>query len=140
MSESGGTPEDVGWQFDVDADAEELRIEHAASGSAFVLDADGGLRVPGEAADVEDVGAELHELRSTLASALEAEPGTVERRDEADVQSSCRVECNQRGEVVIESPSRISLDAPVIDISSDGQLTATSKGVLTLEGALIQLN
>jgi hypothetical protein len=141
MSVDGGTPEDVGWQVEVDAEAEELRLEHGASGSVYRLDAEGGLRVPGESSGTEDAGEALQELQSTLASALEAEQRDRDSSTaEENLQSSCRVECNQQGEVVIESPSKISLEAPTIDISAAGQLTATSSGILTLQGSLIQLN
>lgn len=82
----------------------------------------GGLRVPGETpAGSDDAGAALQELQSTLASALETEQRDRDGDIAAeDLQSSCRVECNQRGEVVIESDSKISLDAPTIDIAASG--------------------
>jgi len=142
MSVDGGSPEDIGWQIDIDDEAEELRLEHAGSGSVYRLDAEGGLRVPGEGPeDLEGAGEALQDLQSTLASALEAE----QQRSDASAasepaQSSCRVECNQQGEVVIESPTRISLEAPHIDISAGAQLTTTSAGVLTLQGSLVKIN
>jgi hypothetical protein len=142
MSVDGGSPGDLGWQIDVDDEAEELQLEHPASGSVYRLDAEGGLRVVGGGPDeVEAAGEALEELQSTLAAALDAD----QQRSDASAasesaQSTCQVECNQRGEVVIESDTKISLAAPNIEISADAQLTTTSSGILTLQGSLVKIN
>lgn len=142
MSVDGGSPEDIGWQIDVDEEAEELRLEHPASGSIYRLDAEGGLRVPGDGPeDVEAAGEALQELQATLASALDVEQQHSDASAASEsAQSTCQVECTQRGEVVIESDTKISLAAPNIDISADAQLTTTSAGLLTLQGSLVQIN
>lgn len=145
-----GTPEHLGWRLDVDHHGGELRLEHGESGRTFVLDADGGLRVPGEG----DIGADLQELRTALASALEP----ADRDAPAAQQgSTCRVECDETtGDVTIEGSGTISLAAPVIeiaadaqlelsvsgqlDVSSDGTARMTADGPLQLEGAVIHLN
>lgn len=128
----------LGWRFDVDADAGELHLEHAASGTHYVLDAAGGLRVPGDAAAAGDVA----ELQKTLASALDASTDDREAvPDGGQSTGRCTIECDETtGEVTIESDTKISMQAPTIDVSASGNTTIDTNGVLTLQGALIKLN
>ena len=131
MSGKGASAMALGWRLDVDEAAGELRLEHAASETTYVLDADGGLHVPGDA----DVEADLEALRETLAPRREGEAMTD------GSGSRCAVECDEAtGEVTIESDSKISLSAPTIELASRGNLSVDASGVLTLEGALIKLN
>jgi hypothetical protein len=132
MSERG--PAAVGWQLEVDAEAGELRLEHEASGNEYVLDADGGLRVPGGS----EVGEELGVLREALAGVLGEERTAL---PDGGQSSRCAVECDDAtGEVHIESDTGIRLDAPVIEVKSDGNTSVNAGGVLTLEGSLVRLN
>lgn len=143
MPKEDRTPGDVGWEFEVDPSGRELRLEHAASGTAYVLDADGSLRVPGDA----DVGGQLDTLRETLTAALQADGD--EHETVTDGGQACVIECDEAtGEVKIESDTAISiesggtisLDASQIELSTDGNATVNASGVLTLQGALIELN
>ncbi len=136
MSDGGKSFDAVGWRANVEPDAGEIRLEHDATGSVYVLDADGGLRVPGEA----NAGVDPAAVQAALESAVEAGPP---RRAMADGGQSgrCAVECDEAtGEVTIESDTKISLDAPVVDIASGSNTSVTSSGVLTLRGALVQVN
>ncbi|WP_254838202.1 hypothetical protein [Natronomonas marina] len=136
MSDGGETIDAAGWRLAVDRDAEEIRLEHAESGSEYVLDADGGLRVPGDG----EVGDDLGALRETLAAALDG-PSPRAVADGGQAAGNCTVECDEStGEVTIESDTRIRMAAPVIDIESTGNATVSTDGVLTLEGALVRLN
>jgi len=135
MSDGENSPETIGWRFEVDSTAGELRLEHTESDTIYVLDAEGGLRVPG------DAGSELDALQETLAAAFR--PG--ENDDEAVTDGGqsaggCTVECDETtGEVIIESESKISLDAPTIELSS-ATTSVNASGVLTLQGGMIKLN
>jgi len=132
MSERG--PAAVGWQLEVDAEAGELRLEHEASGDEYVLDADGGLRVPGGS----EVGEELGVLREALTGALGEERTAL---PDGGQSSQCTVECDDAtGEVRIESDTGIRLDAPAIEVESDDNTSVNAGGVLTLEGSLVRLN
>lgn len=127
----------IGWELDVDTAAGELHLHHAESGGTYVLDADGGIRIPGDA----DVDGDLATLREVLTTAL---PETGSDReavtDGGQTTSGCTIECDEAtSEVTIESDSKISLSAPVIDLSAD-TATLETTGVLSLEGALIKLN
>jgi hypothetical protein len=144
---SGGeeSPSDIGWDFEVDATAGELHLEHAESGTEYILDADGGLRVPGDA----NIGSELDELQETLTAALPAEKGTYKAMADGGQTGRCNIECDETtGAVTIESDTDISMEsggtislaAPQIELSADGNVTMDANGVLTLEGALIELN
>lgn len=136
MSEGGERVDAAGWRVAVDRDAEELHLEHAESGSEYVLDADGGLRVPGE----DDVGDELGTLREALVGAL-GEPSRRAVADGGQTGANCTVECDENtGEVTIESDTKIRMAAPAIEIESSGNTTVRTDGVLTLEGALVRLN
>ena len=137
--------EAIGWTIDLDVTAGEIHLEHGQSGSTYVLDADGGLRVPGET----DVGAELGGLRETLVSALQASEADHEAVTDGGQAGGCTIECDEAtGEVTIESDtdisiesrSSISLDAPQIELAADGNATLEASGILTLQGSLIKLN
>jgi hypothetical protein len=135
MSDGENPPEEIGWRFEVDPTAGELRLEHAESDTIYVLDAEGGLRVPG------DAGGDLDALRETLASVLRSDGGDYEAvTDGGQSAGNCTVECDETtGEVIIESDSKISLDAPTIELSS-ATTTVDASGVLTLQGGVIKLN
>lgn len=136
MSDGGDTIDAGGWRLEVDRGSEEIHLEHPESGNEYVLDADGGLRAPGDG----EVGDELGALRETLAGALDG----TERRAVADggqTAGNCTVECDENtGEVTIESDTKIRMEAPVIEIEATGNTTVRTEGVLTLEGALVRLN
>jgi hypothetical protein len=127
--------EGAGWRVELGPAGEQLTVEHPESGRAFVLDADGGLTVPGEGA----VGADLSALQSTLSAALEGEVedgpghGDGQAATNDDEAANCTIECDEStGEITLSSSSKIELDAPSVDVTADG--------VLTLEGSLITLN
>lgn len=121
-----GTP----WTLAVDDGAGELHIEHAESGNAYVFDAEGNLRVPGDG----DVG-DLHAVRDALASALAEPEGTAQRTSE----EACLVACDEEtGELKLRSDEAISLEAPTIDLESDQSLSLTASGQLSIDAALIQ--
>lgn len=135
---------EIGWQVDVDGEAGEVRLEHPASGSVYVLDADGGLRVPGDSA----VDGDLDALRETLLSALASSDDPVAVTDGGQSTGNCTIDCDpstgavtiESGtDVTIESDTRISLDAPEVDVSSS-TTSVNASGVLTLQGALVKLN
>lgn len=44
------------------------------------------------------------------------------------------------GSLSIESGATLTIEAPTIEIAGDGNVTVSASGVLTLEGAVIQLN
>lgn len=145
MSGEDGSPEEIGWEFEVDPAGDELYLEHAASDTTYVLDAEGGLRVPGEA----DVGSELNTLRETLTAPLRADGDEREAVTDGGQTGPCSIECDETtGEVTIESDAdislesrgTISLDASQIELSADGNAVVDASGVLTLQGALIKLN
>ena len=139
MSSSDAPFHELGWRITVDATEGKLQLEHVETDTTYVLDADGGLQLAGEP-DVEDG---LDALRETLAAVDGgAEPG-AERTALTDGGSAanCTLECDEdTGEVTIESDTRITLDAPVVEISSRGELSIQAGGVLSLDGALILLN
>lgn len=136
MSDGGDTIDAGGWRLEVDRDAEEIHVEHAESGNEYVLDADGGLRVPDDGA----VGDDLDALRETLAGAL-GEPSRRAVADGGQAAGNCTVECDENtGEVTIESDTKIRMEAPMIEIEATGSTTVSTDGVLTLEGALVRLN
>ena len=115
-----GTP----WTLAVDDDAGELHIEHAESGDAYVFDAEGNLRVPGDG----DVG-DLHEVRDALASALEEPTGTAQTAGEG-----CSVACDEEtGELELRSEEGISLEAPTIELAASQTLSLRSRDKLTLD-------
>ncbi|MEF8906740.1 MAG: hypothetical protein V5A13_02665 [Haloarculaceae archaeon] len=117
-----GTP----WTLAVDDEARELHIEHAESGDAYVFDAEGNLRVPGDG----DVG-DLHEVRDALASALEEPPGTAQTADEG----ACSVACDEEtGELKLRSEEGISLEAPTIELESSRTLSLRSRDAVAVEG------
>jgi hypothetical protein len=137
MSAGEDSPAALGWELDVDAAAGELTLHHPESGGTYVFDAEGGVRIPGDS----DVESDLATLREALTSALR-ESGTDREAvtDGGQSTSGCTIECDDAtNEVTIESDSKISLSAPAIDLSADTATLATS-GVLTLQGALIELN
>lgn len=125
----------IGWELDLDAAAGELHLHHAESGRTYVLDADGGIRIPG------DADGDLSMLREALTSALQETGNDREVvTDGGQSTSGCTIECDETTkEVTIESDTKISLSAPVIDFSANTATLETS-GVLSLEGALIELN
>lgn len=152
MPESlSGLLEALGWQVEVDREDGELTFTHYRSGATIVLDAEGNLTVPGDG----DVGGEIDELQSLLASALE-EYGSPEP------PQICGIDCDEQ--VTIASAEGIALDAPTIELAADtqvlvhsegsigmdssgsmvlqssGNLTAEASAVMTLDGALLQLN
>lgn len=126
MSSGGKTFDAVGWRVTVQPGAGEIRLEHEATGSVYVLDEHGGLRVPGSAA--ADVDPEA--VQAALGDALEA-AGRARRVSDADngreraipdggQAQGCAVECDETtGEVTIESDTKISLDAPTVDIDAE---------------------
>jgi hypothetical protein len=131
---------ELGWRIEVDTAEGELYLEHAETDTTYVLDADGGLRFAGE----PDIESGLDALWETLAAVDDgdAEPG-AERTALTDGGSAtnCTLECDENtGEVTIRSDTRITLDAPVIEMASRGTMSLQASGVLSLEGALIQLN
>ncbi|MFQ3283946.1 MAG: hypothetical protein ACI9TI_000813 [Natronomonas sp.] len=135
----------IGWEFDVDSTTGEIHLEHTESGSAYILDADGGLRVPGNV----DVGSELGALQETLTAALRADGPEHRAVTDGGQAGRCNIECDETtGEVTIESETdismksggTISLAAPQIELSADGNATVDANGVLTLQGALVELN
>jgi hypothetical protein len=145
MSRGDGALGGTGWDFDVDATTGELHLEHAESGTTYILDADGGLRVPGDT----DVGSELDALRKTLTAALNSDGAEHEAVTDGGRTGRCNIECDETtGEVTIESATNISMesegtisfDASQIELSADGNATVDANGVLTLQGALIELN
>lgn len=145
MSRGDGALGETGWDCDVDAATGEVHLEHAESGTTYILDADGGLRVPGDT----DVGSELDTLRETLTAALHSDGGGHEAVTDGGQTGRCTIECDETtGEVTIESDTNISMesegtisfDAPQINLSADGNVTVDANGVLTLQGALIELN
>jgi hypothetical protein len=116
-----GTP----WTLAVDDDAGELHIEHAESGDAYVFDAEGNLRVPGDG----DVG-DLHEVRDALASALE----DPEEPAQTTAEGGCSVACNEEtGELELRSEEGISLEAPTIELAASQTLSLRSRDKLTLD-------
>jgi hypothetical protein len=124
----GGSVDELGWQLDVDADADEIRFEHVDTGNAYVFDDEGNLRVAGD----EEIGGDIEALRRTLAAALDGESSDA-LSDGTFGTGGCRVECDEgSGEVTIRSDAKISLAAPVIELSASGPLT--------LDGAIISLN
>lgn len=129
--------EAVGWRFALDQDAEEMHIEHEGSDTSLVLDDTGDLRMASD----QHLDGELTELHSILAAALEdaaAEGGP----DSVQAQTSgCRVECDQStGAVVIESDTKVTIDAPQIELSAAGTLDIEANGILSIQGSLIKLN
>jgi len=127
---------------------EEVRFEHVDSGNAYVLEADGSLRVSGNGA----IGREIHDLRETIASTLgrdgngdpalrEDGGGTGDGLREAGVRTgadlqenavstgSCSVRCSETtGELIVESSAGITVRAPVVDISGGDAVDIASPG------------
>jgi hypothetical protein len=140
VSNSDTSLHELGWRITVDTTEGNLYLEHAETDTTYVLDADGGLQLAGEP-DIEDG---LDALRETLAAVdngdTEVEAGQTALTDGGSA-ANCTLECDENtGEVTIESDTRITLDAPVIEMSSQGQMSLQASGVLSLNGALIQLN
>lgn len=140
MSNSDTPLHAFGWRVTVDAAEGKLYLEHAETDTTYVLDADGGLQLSGEPG-VEDG---LDTLLETLAGVdddgaeRETERGAL---TDGGSTANCTLECDENtGEVTIESDSRITLDAPVIEISSRAQMSLQAGGVLSLDGALVRLN
>lgn len=147
MSGDDTTVEAVGWRVTVQPDAGEIRLEHEATGSVYVLEGDGGLRVPGGA----DAGVDPATVRAAIGEALAsaetgpASTGRAGQRGRAlpdgGQATGCTVECDDAtGEVIIESDTKISLDAPVVDIAASGNMDVTSSGLLTLQGSIVKVN
>jgi len=130
------TFEAVGWRVTVQPAAGEIRLEHDATESVYVLEEDGGLRVPGGAdADVDPAA-----LQAALTGALDDAP-TGRALPDGGQAAGCTVDCDEAtGEVTIESDTKISLDAPVVDIAASGTMNVTAAGVLTLLGAIVKVN
>jgi hypothetical protein len=154
----------TGWELSVDEQAGELRLEHIDSGTTYIFDSEGNLRVPGD----EDVGEELQTLQELLSSAL---AGSTEQTNQ-QTDTPCSIDCDdETGTLSIEAPTKIELEAPNIEIAADSTLDlssmgdttistqanlalsseatlsmrsaihrAQSSGPLTLEGAIIELN
>ncbi len=157
---SDETVEAAGWRLDVEGDA--LRAEHLDTGNEYVFGGDGSLTLPG------DSGTEVAALQAALASGLAEERASGEAAvgDDGDRAASddladesaagvkqqsagCRVECDQQtDEVIIESPTKISLDAPEVEVSGEDRVNVSSSGslnlsaaaVMNLRGAIINLN
>mgnify|MGYP000429755834 CR=1 FL=1 len=140
MSGSDTPLHELGWRIEIDAAERELYLEHAETDTTYVLDADGGLRLAGES----DIKEGLDALRETLAAVDDGDAETgAEQTALTDGGSAtdCTLECDETtGEVTIESDTRITLDAPAIEMASQGNISLQASGVLTLEGALIKLN
>lgn len=137
MTAERPSPDDIGWEIEVDPASEELRLEHVGSGTTYVLDSSGGMRVPGEA----EAGHDLAALQTAVTAALEPSARGQTVLPDGGGSRSCRLECDEEtGEVIIRSDTKISLEAPQIELSSEGNTSLTADGVLTLEGALIELN
>lgn len=156
--------EGLGWEVSVDDDAGELHIDHPEADASYVLDEDGGLRLPAG----EDVGEDLHALRERLAGALDEEDSTAEEATESgattslgddgatepqtddDWTSKCdgAIACLDGGSSLkIQPTSRLEIDAPtvsisanVLEIESKGNATLDAAGVIKLDGSLITLN
>lgn len=125
---------EAGWGLSIEADGDELHVEHIESATTYVIGDDGSLTVPGG----NPPDGNLHELQGALASALDDE-GQEAAAPAGTAQ--CSIECDEEtGEVTIRSRSSITLEAPDIQVRSTGNATVESNGVLALEGSLITLN
>ena len=136
MSDSDTPLHELGWRIEVDAAEGNLYLEHAETDTTYVLDADGGLQLAGD----PDCTDGLTALRESLAAVDGAPPARPALPDGGSA-ANCTLECDPTtGEVTIESDTGITLDAPVIELASQGKMSLQTNGVLSLEGALIQLN
>jgi hypothetical protein len=125
--------EDAGWQVTVDDGAGEVRLDHADTGSAYVLGPEGGLRVPGEG----NVETALHDLQGTVASALDGDGGRpsgglVESGVEVDSSGIERDDATDA--VTIESETRVSLRAPIVEVSGIDPVEISSPGRVDISG------
>jgi hypothetical protein len=124
----------TGWQLVSDPEAGAVHLEHVDSGHSYVLDDEGGVRVPGS----EDIGGELRALRSTIAS--EREDSTTVTGSGIDTQAeisaeTCTVQCDgETGEVTIRGATVISVDAPVVDVSGRERVDVRSVGGVNVTG------
>jgi hypothetical protein len=105
--------QELGWRIEVDAETDEIRLDHPDAGSAYVLDSGGGLRVPGDGS----VGEQLRDLRTTFSSALDAEAqeGTTDPVD-------------------IESTRSITVRAPIVEVSGVRPVEVSSYGGVDISG------
>lgn len=135
--------EALGWRLDVDAEADELRLKHAKSDTAYILDARGNLTIVGDG----DIGDEIRELQELLASALAGDGNDV-TADGEQRAAGCAIECDESTEAMtIASDTKITMEAPNIevaagqlDVDADGAAELSAAGSLTFEGAIIELN
>lgn len=158
MTNGGETLEACGWRVAVDRAAGEIHLEHEESGDEYVLDGDGGLRVPGGGT----AGGDLEAMRDRLAAALDDGSYGPAVPDGGTVQDD-HVEYDENSRTLsLSSPDRIRLDASTIeltgtdvtvdgvtvgieasgslDLDATGQANISSSGVLSLDGSLITLN
>jgi hypothetical protein len=149
--------EELGWGIELDEDRGEISLVHSETENEFVLDDQGNLTVPGD----EDVGDDLRELHSLLTSALEAYSDPASRCS-IDCEEPVRIESGERialeaPEIVVDAGNTLDLSAGgafdmsagstlglsaegALDMISGGNMNAESGGVLSLQGALLQLN
>ena len=136
--------DEIGWQLDVDTEAEEIHLEHHGTGDSFVLDADGSFRVSGNGVTGED----LRELQEKLAAATVSNSGVDSSAENILDSNHCRITCDETGTLSIEADRKIDIEAPQMELSSDATFdincrahaSIEAEGVLTLNGAQIHLN
>jgi len=122
-----GAIDGMGWTVAVDPGTGEVRLDHE-SGSSYVLEGDGDVRMPGEG----EIGEAVHGLQATMAGAIE-EHGGGGLSTAAIETDTCTVRRDDAtGEIVIESDVGITMAAPTIDVEGRGPIDISSPGQVTV--------